>query len=65
MKDPFVTEVRKYRMEHTKKFNFNIHAICNDLMKYQEELYATSEIDKNKRFANKSLQPTLLKCFNR
>lgn len=58
MKDPFVIEVRKYRMEHTKKFNFDIHAICKDLIKYQKELYAISEIDKNKRFANKLLQPT-------
>ena len=56
MKDPIVTEVRKYRMEHSKKFNFNIHVICDDLRKYQEELYALSEIDKNKKFANKSLQ---------
>lgn len=56
MKDPFVTEVRNYRMEHTKKFNFDIHAICDDLRKYQEELYAISEIDKNKKFANKSIE---------
>jgi len=58
MKDPFITEVRKYRMEHTKKFNFDIHAICDDLRKYQEELYAISEIDKNKRFANTSFKRT-------
>ena len=58
MKDPFVAEVRKYRMEHTKKFNFDIHAICDDLRKYQEELYAISDIDNNKRFANKSHQRT-------
>ncbi len=58
MMDPFVTEVRKYRMEHTKKFNFDIHAICNDLRKYQDELYAKSEIDKNKRFASKSFKRT-------
>ena len=50
MKDPFVTEVRKYRMEHTKKFNFDIHAICNDLRKYQETLYLSSAINKNKVF---------------
>ncbi len=58
MKDPFVTEIRKYRMEHTKKFNFDIHAICDDLRKYQKELYSISEIDKNKKFANKALQRT-------
>lgn len=61
MKDPIVTEVRKYRMEHAKKFHFNIHAICDDLRKYQEELYAISDIDKNNKFANKTILPTLEK----
>ena len=53
MKDPFVTEIRKYRMEHTKKFNSDIHAICNDLRKYQTTLCSLSDIDENKKFANK------------
>jgi len=53
MKDPFVTEIRKYRMEHTQKFNSDIHAICNDLRKYQTTLCSLSDIDKNKKFANK------------
>ena len=53
MKDPFVAEVRKYRMEHTKKFNSDIHAICKDLREYQDALYAQADIDKNKTFANK------------
>ncbi len=55
MKDPFVLEIRNFRMEHTKKFNFDIHAICDDLRKYQKELHAISAIDKNKKFINKSL----------
>ena len=59
MKDPLVAEVRKYRMEHAKKFNFDIHVICDDLRKFQKELYAMSEIDKNKKFANKIIEPTL------
>ena len=58
MKDPFVTEIRKYRMKHTKKFNADIHAICNDLRNYQNTLYALSDIDENKKFANKSIQQT-------
>jgi cell fate (sporulation/competence/biofilm development) regulator YmcA (YheA/YmcA/DUF963 family) len=58
MKDPFVAEVRKYRMEHTKKFNYDIHAICDDLRKYQKELYTISEIDKDNKFTNKSFQQT-------
>lgn len=60
MKDPFVEEIRKYRLEHTRKFQFDLHAICNDLRKYQEELYNVSEIDLNKRFVNKHhLQPDI------
>jgi len=31
MKDPIVEEVRRYRMEHTRKFNANLAAICEDL----------------------------------
>ncbi len=54
MKDSYITEVRKFRMEHTKKFNSDIHAICKDLRKYQNTLYASADIDKNKRFVNKS-----------
>ena len=53
MKDPIVSEVRKYRMEHTKKFNFDIHAICDDLRKYQKELYAISAIDQNRKIVTK------------
>jgi hypothetical protein len=58
MKDPYVTEIRKYRTKHSKKFHFDIHAICNDLRKYQKDLYAISEIDKEKKFANKSFLRT-------
>ena len=53
MKDPFVAEVRKYRMEHTKKFNSNIHEICKDLRKYEKSLKAGGCINKNKKFVSK------------
>lgn len=36
MKDPIVEEVRKYRMEHTRKFRGNLAAICADLSAVQE-----------------------------
>ena len=36
MKDPIVEEVRKYRMEHTRKFRGNLSAICKDLRSIQE-----------------------------
>lgn len=35
MKDPIVEEVRKYRMEHTRKFQGNLSAICADLRSIQ------------------------------
>jgi hypothetical protein len=31
MKDPIVEEIRKYRMEHTRKFRADLTAICADL----------------------------------
>ena len=31
MKDPYVAEVRKYRLQHTKQFGSNLHLICEDL----------------------------------
>ncbi len=35
MKDPIVEEVRKHRMEHTRKFNGDLAAICEDLRAIQ------------------------------
>ena len=37
MKDPIVEEVRKYRMEHTRKFGADLAAICADLHSIQNE----------------------------
>ena len=37
MNDPIVEEVRKYRMEHTQKFNGDLVAICRDLRRIQRE----------------------------
>jgi hypothetical protein len=36
MNDPIVQEVRKYRDEHAKKFNYNLDAICSDLIARQQ-----------------------------
>jgi hypothetical protein len=36
MKDPIVEEVRKYRTEHTQKFQGNLSAICADLRQVQK-----------------------------
>ena len=35
MKDPIVAEVRKHRMEHTRKFGGDLDAICADLRAIQ------------------------------
>lgn len=35
MIDPIVGEVRKYRAEHARKFNFDLHAICSDIQKME------------------------------
>jgi hypothetical protein len=38
MKDPYVAEVRKYRMEHTRRFNADLHLICEDLRRFESSL---------------------------
>ena len=35
MNDPIVQEVRKYRMEHTRRFGGDLAAICTDLRAIQ------------------------------
>jgi hypothetical protein len=36
MRDPIVEEVRKHRMEHTRKFGGDLVAICADLRAVQK-----------------------------
>jgi hypothetical protein len=36
MKDPIVEEVRRHRMEHTRKFRGDLVAICEDLRGIQK-----------------------------
>ena len=36
MTDPIVEEVRRYREEHAKKFNYDLKAIFADIQKQQE-----------------------------
>lgn len=36
MIDPIVSEVRKYRMEHTQRFSGKLSEICKDLRKFQK-----------------------------
>ncbi len=36
MNDSIVKEVRTFRDEHAKKFNYDLSAICKDLIKKQK-----------------------------
>lgn len=36
MRDPIVEEVRKARHKHAERFNFDLHAICEDLKKKEK-----------------------------
>jgi len=53
MKDPIVAEVRKYRAEHTRRFNGDLHLICEDLRKFERTLG-----DRVIRTAPRRLDPT-------
>jgi hypothetical protein len=35
MKDPIVEEIRRFRDEHARKFNYNLDAICDDFKSHQ------------------------------
>jgi len=35
--DPIVEEVRRYRMEHTRKFGGDLNRICEDFRRIQRE----------------------------
>lgn len=37
MKDPIVESVREAREDHAKQFNYNLHAICEDLRFKQKD----------------------------
>jgi len=37
MKDPIIEELHQHRLEHARKFNFDLAAICEDLRAMQRE----------------------------
>jgi len=53
MKDPYVDEVRKFRMEHTKRFKSDLHLICEDLRQFEASLG-----DRVVRVEPRKIQPT-------
>jgi hypothetical protein len=38
MKDPIVEEIRRFRDEHSKRFNYDLDAICEDYKAHQVQL---------------------------
>jgi hypothetical protein len=52
MKDPIVNEIRKHRMEHTRKYHGDLSAICADLVEVQK-----SSGHKLIRLAAKRIEP--------
>ena len=42
MNDPVIEEVRTAREKHTEKFNYDLHAICEDLRRKERELGRTN-----------------------
>ena len=53
MRDPIVEEVRKHRMEHTRKFQGDLSAICADLRSVQ-----IASGHKVIRLAPRKIEPT-------
>jgi len=37
MKDPIVEEIRQFRDEHAKRFNYDLDAICEDFKSHQNQ----------------------------
>ena len=37
--DPIVEEIHRIREEHAKKFNYDLHAICEDIRKKQAQSF--------------------------
>lgn len=53
MNDPIVNEVRKYRDEHSRQFNYDLDAIVADY-KAKHQYYVSILAKINKKNANKN-----------
>jgi hypothetical protein len=58
MKDTIVEEIRGFRDEHAKKFNYDLDAICEDFKAHQLNCGYKLVKLKPKIIANKPLKPT-------
>jgi len=59
MKDPIVEEIRKFRDEHAKKFNYDLDAICEDFKSSQIKCGHKLVRLKPKKLVGKTLQKPL------
>ncbi len=58
MSDPIVDEVRAYRLEHTRKFDGDLHRICEDLRAYQKVCgHKVVRFEKDKAAKPEHVQP--------
>ena len=55
MKDPIVEEVRRFRNEHSKKFDYDLDAICEEYKKHQVQIGRRLVRLKPKLKANKAI----------
>ena len=55
MKDPIVEEVRRFRNEHSKKFHYDLDAICEEYKKHQAHIGKRLVRLKPKSKANKAI----------
>ena len=59
MNDPIVNEIRKYRDEHSRKFDYNLDAIVADYQaKHQDYISMLAKIKKNAHKSASYNQPS-------
>ena len=66
MKDPIIGEIRKIRDAHAAKFQFDLHAICEDLRKKEKACgHTIGGIFKSCGWARKkSVSYSMTKTYN-
>jgi hypothetical protein len=57
MKDPILEDIRQVRDDHSKRFNYDLDAICEDYKTHQA-LAGERLVRLKPRAANNKLQPT-------
>ena len=52
--DPIVAEVRRAREEYARKFNYDLRAICEDIMRRQKNSAGRPVVDRSDHSAEPS-----------